>query len=163
MSKPETTVPAVRTYGETSGRTDTVCALPASASARAIKSVCAARPVTGGAVTDAVEDLDRSSSGVFLRLQHDRADGTDQDGFSHAALPVLRYIARDFTAAGGVPNVHSIPEVKRCCEFSDVRRIRVHIITGECLRGPPMTPAVMGNHTIPMLQEKHHLSVPIVR
>src|ERR1700733_9259946 len=47
-------------------------------------------------------------------------------------------------------------------ERREIIRVVIHVVSATRLTRPAMTPPIVGNHPIPMLQKEHHLRVPIV-
>src|SRR5579863_211487 len=72
-------------------------------------------------------------------------------------------IARHFAAAGGVPYMNRVLQIKLSGQRSQIVSVRVHIVPFPGLLGTAVAAPVMGNDSIAPLSEKHHLCVPVVR
>src|SRR5712691_5363389 len=68
----------------------------------------------------------------------------------------------DFATAGRVTNMDRILQVEICSEFGEVIGIVIHIVSVAGLARSSVTSPVMGDDAIAMIQEVHHLGVPVV-
>src|SRR2546429_7561913 len=71
-------------------------------------------------------------------------------------------IMNHLAAAGGVPDVHRIPQVEVRGQRREIVCIVVHVVPLACLRGAAVTTAVMRDHAIAAIHEEHHLPVPVI-
>jgi hypothetical protein len=58
-------------------------------------------------------------------------------------LAILRHIPGNFSTSGRMANVNRVPKVQLLDEFGDVGGIGVHLVTGDRLRGAPMSSPVV--------------------
>src|ERR1700712_2878649 len=56
-----------------------------------------------------------------------------------------------------------VTQVESSREFRDVGRVGVHIIPRRCLGRAAVTTPVMRDYAIALLEEEHHLAIPVVR
>ena len=71
-------------------------------------------------------------------------------------------VARDFAAAGGVPDVDGVLEIEMGGQCGQVVGVVVHVVTVAGLRGAAVPAPVMGDDAVPVLQEEQQLGVPVV-
>ena len=124
-------------------------------------------PVELGAVRghlrlQSVEHALRKSAGVRLRLHHDRRDGADQHRLGDAALTVPGDVVHDFPAAGGVSDVDGVVKIEMSGHRGEIVGVVVHVVTVAGLGRPAVSPAVMGDDPVAVLEEEQHLGVPVV-
>ena len=75
---------------------------------------------------------------------------------------MTRDIARDLAAPGGVADVDGALEVECRGQLGDVVGVGVHLVAVHRLSGAAVPTAIMGDHPVPVMLEKHHLVVPVV-
>src|SRR6516164_8937503 len=71
-------------------------------------------------------------------------------------------ITRDLPPAGGVADMDGVAEVQMLDDGSRVGSVVVHIVAVRHLARPPVTAAINADHPVALLDEKQHLSVPVV-
>ena len=73
------------------------------------------------------------------------------------AADVARHLA-----AGGVPDVDGVVQVEVLGQAGKVVGVVVHVVALTGLRGAAVPAPVMGDHAVAVVQEEHHLGVPVV-
>jgi hypothetical protein len=76
---------------------------------------------------------------------------------------VARDVAHDFAAAGRMADVNGVLQIEMRGQSREVVCIVVHVMALACLGGPAMPAPIMGNDAIAMIEEEHHLRVPVIR
>src|ERR1700759_1249971 len=114
-------------------------------------------------IADAVDDLSGYSVRIALRLHERGRNSADEHGFGHSALAELRNISGHFSTACGVTDVDGIPEVQFRYDSGCIRGVGVHVMSFVRLGRAAVPTAVVGDDTISVMEEKHHLSVPVIR
>ncbi len=71
-------------------------------------------------------------------------------------------VAGYFAAAGRVPDVDRIAQIKVRRELRDVGGVRVHFVAGRRLSRTTVTASIVGNDTVAVRQEVHHLGIPVI-
>jgi hypothetical protein len=71
-------------------------------------------------------------------------------------------VARDFAAAGGVPDIDGVMEVEMGGHRGQVVGVVVHVVTAAGPRGAAVPAPVMGDDAVAVLQEEQHLGVPVI-
>ena len=71
-------------------------------------------------------------------------------------------VARHLPATGRVPDVDGVVQVKVLDQIGEVVRVVVHVVAFADLRGAAVPAPVMSDHPVAVLQEEHHLGVPVV-
>src|SRR5262249_26696565 len=66
-------------------------------------------------------------------------------------------------ATGRMTDMNRTLEIKRGSKLGDVRRIGIHLVSGVRLGRAAMPTTVVRDHPIALLEEEHHLVVPVVR
>ena len=74
-----------------------------------------------------------------------------------------RQVARHFAAAGGVADVDCILEIKFLGERRQVVGVMIHVMAARGLGGAAMAAPVVGYDAIAVIEEEHHLGVPVIR
>src|ERR1700727_602615 len=69
---------------------------------------------------------------------------------------------RDFAAAGRVTDMHGILQFEMRGKRRKIVSVMIHVVTVAGLRRPPVATAVMSYDAIAVIQEEHHLRVPVV-
>ena len=69
-------------------------------------------------------------------------------------------VARDFATACRVADYHHVFQIERIDQLGQVVRVGVHVVTVPGLVGAAMPAAVMRNHAVAALAQKHHLRIP---
>ena len=118
--------------------------------------------VFGERFAQAVEHLDRDAARVGRRLHHNRRHRAHQDRLRDPAFAVSSQIVGDLAAPGGMADVDRVLQVEMRGQRRQVIGIVIHVVTLAHLRGPAMTAAVMRDDAIAVLEEKHHLGVPVI-
>ncbi len=72
-------------------------------------------------------------------------------------------ISRYFTTSGRMSDVNCVAKIETLRDRREIVGIVIHIVTVRHLRGPSMTAPVVRDNAVPLIQEKHHLRVPVVR
>src|SRR5258708_37499035 len=71
-------------------------------------------------------------------------------------------IVRHLAAAGGVTYMHGILQLEMRGKRRKIVSIMIHVVTVARLRGPAVAPAIMSYDAIAVIQEEHHLRVPVI-
>jgi hypothetical protein len=120
------------------------------------------RPVSGQLGLEAVEHTLGQAAGVGVGLHHEWGNGAHQHGLRHAALTVAGEVAHDLAAAGGVPDVDGVVEIEVRGQRGQVVGIMIHVVAVAGLGGASVPAAVMGDDSVAVVEEEHHLVVPVV-
>src|ERR1700722_17537478 len=99
---------------------------------------------------------------VGVGLQDRRGHRADQDHLRHPRLAVAAEVARHLPAAGRVPDVDGVMQVKVLDQVGQVVGVVVHVVALADLCRAAVPAAVVGDHPIAMVQEEKHLGVPVV-
>src|SRR5262249_26630551 len=108
------------------------------------------RPIVGELLAQAIEYLDRQTTGIGSGLQHDRRDGADQHQLRYPTLwlTVPGDIARGLPAAGRMAYVHGIHEIEMLNNRGGIRRIMIHVMTVADLHRAAVPATVMRDDAI---------------
>ena len=101
-------------------------------------------------------------SGLRVGLHEGRRNRADEDRLGDRALAVPRDIARHLAAAGRMADMDGILEIERLDDLGDVGRVGVHVVAVRRLGRAAVAAAVVGDHAIAVIEEEHHLGVPVV-
>src|ERR1700722_9555729 len=71
-------------------------------------------------------------------------------------------VVRHLTAAGRVTDMHGILQVEMRGKRRKIVSVMIHVVTVARLRGAAVAAAVMSYDAIAVIQEEHHLCVPII-
>jgi hypothetical protein len=61
-----------------------------------------------------------------------------------------------------MPDVNRILQVEMGRQRGEISCIVIHIVTGTRLRRAAVPPPIVRNDPIPLVQEEHHLGIPVV-
>lgn len=75
---------------------------------------------------------------------------------------VTRNVPGHLAAAGRMTDAYRFVEIERIGEFDNTRHIGVHVMPIQSLGKSPVAPPVMRDHLVPLLDEEHHLAVPVI-
>ena len=99
---------------------------------------------------------------IGVGLHHLRRHGAEDRGLRDATVAVARDVVHHLAAPGRMAHVDSAFQVQvlgQCCEIVGVV---VHVVTVGHLAGPAVPAANVSDHTVAVLQEEQHRSVPVV-
>ena len=71
-------------------------------------------------------------------------------------------VAGHLPAAGRVPDVHGVVQVKVLGQLGQVIGVVVHVVALADRRGAAVSAPVVGDHPVAMVQEEKHLRIPVV-
>ena len=80
----------------------------------------------------------------------------------HAALAVATQVVHHLTPACRVTDMNSVFEIEMPSQLGQVVGVVIHVVAVAALRGPAMSAPVVGYDAITLVEEEHHLRVPIV-
>ena len=75
---------------------------------------------------------------------------------------MARDVVNDFAAAGRMADVNGILQIEMGGHSRKVVCIVVHVMPLACLGGPAMPAPIIGDDAIAMIEEEHHLRVPVI-
>ena len=114
------------------------------------------------AVADAIDNFLRDAVRVACGFHEGRGNGADEDRFGDLALAMPRHIARHLTPSRRMPDMDGILEAEFLNDLSGVIGVGVHVMALRRLGRAAVAAPVVGNHAIAVIEEKHHLGVPVV-
>src|ERR1700678_4716135 len=71
-------------------------------------------------------------------------------------------VAHHFAPTGRVADVRGVVEIDVRGQRGEVVGVVVHVVTGRGLGGSSVATSVVGDDAIAVLEEEHHLDVPVV-
>jgi hypothetical protein len=75
---------------------------------------------------------------------------------------MFRDVMDHFAATGRVADMDGIFQIQELCKFRNVCGMSIHVMPGGSLGRPSMTSAIMRNNAVAVIEEKHHLPVPVI-
>ena len=109
-----------------------------------------------------IEHRFRQTTRVAFGLDHQRWYRADDRGFEDFVLAMAGDVVDDFTAAGGVADVHGFFHAQMVDHRQDIIGVVIHVVTVPDLARTSMTTAIMGNHPKALPQKEQHLCIPVV-
>ncbi len=109
-----------------------------------------------------VKHLLGRAAGIGCGLHHQRRHRADDGGLRHPALAVPRQIVHDFAAAGGMADMNGVLEIEKRGQGREVVGVVIHVVPVGRLTGPAVAAAVVGDNAIAMIEEEHHLRIPVI-
>ena len=120
------------------------------------------RPVGRDLGLESVEHFLGQAARIGFGLHHQRRYRADQHGLRHPALAVPGQVAHHFAATGRVADVDRVLEIEVRRHRREVVGVVVHVVAAGGLGRPPVTAPVVGDDAIAVLEEEHHLRVPVI-
>jgi hypothetical protein len=108
-------------------------------------------------LADAIEHIDRQTTGICRRLQHQRWNGADQNRLRYSFCAVATDVTGNFAAAGGVADVDHVAEVELLHKLCEVVGIGVHVVAVPGLTGTAVSATIMRDAAISLRSQKEHL------
>ena len=110
-----------------------------------------------------VKDFLGQTARIGRRLHHQRRHGAQDRRLRHPALAVAGDIMHHLAAAGGMADVNGVLQVEMRRHGREIVRIMIHVMAVADLAGAAVAAAVMGDDPKAVIEEEHHLRVPVVR
>jgi len=112
------------------------------------------------ACLESVKHFFGKAARIGFGLQHQRRHGAYQDGLRRPAFAVPGQIVRHLAAASRMADVNGVPEIEMCRQRGQVVGVVVHVVAVAGLGGSSVAAPVMGDDTVAVLEEEHHLRIP---
>ena len=120
------------------------------------------RAIGGELRLKSVEDLLGQTARIGRRLHHQRRHRADDGRFRHPAFAVARQIMHHLAAASGMADMDRVFQIQMFGQRREIVGIVIHVMAVGGLAGAAMAAPVMGDDPKTLVQEEHHLRVPVI-